>query len=121
MRSRLETTIGEYARDIWASTFHSACVRILRREYAAAGYSGHFTIYDTDDSKRVMKEAQRLLDINDKMLSYKTILKEISHAKDMLIGPEEYIANAGSDVRLKTIGKAYECYQQLLKKYGLDT
>ena len=115
LKERLARLLGDAANDIWASTFHSACSRILRRYADLLGYTNHFTIYDTDDSKRVMKEVQRLLEINDKMLSHKMILKEISKAKDRLITPQEFIEQAGSDVRLKTIGKAYECYQKLLK------
>ena len=115
LKERLARLLGDAANDIWASTFHSACSRILRRYGDLLGYTNHFTIYDTDDSKRVMKEVQRLLEINDKMLSHKMILKEISKAKDGLITPQEFIEQAGSDVRLKTIGKAYECYQKLLK------
>ena len=115
IKERLSKQLGEEANDIWAGTFHSACARILRRHGEALGYSNHFTIYDTDDSRRVMKEAQRLLNISDKILSHKVILKEISKAKDMLISPEEYIDKANGDVRLKTIGEAYECYQKLLK------
>ena len=115
LKERLARLLGDAANDIWASTFHSACSRILRRYGDLLGYTNHFTIYDTDDSKRVMKEVQRLLEINDKMLSHKMILKEISKAKDRLITPQEFIEQAGSDVRLKTIGKAYECYQKLLK------
>ncbi len=115
LKARLAAKLGDAANDIWASTFHSCCARILRRYGDLIGYTNRFTIYDTDDSKRVMKEAQRLLDINDKMLSHKTILKEVSRAKDQLINPDEYIARAGGDVRLKTIGEAYKCYQKLLK------
>ncbi len=115
LKERLARLLGDAANEIWASTFHSSCARILRRHGELLGYSAHFTIYDTDDSKRVMKETQRLLDINDKMLSHKTILREISKAKDRLITPEQFIEEAGADVRLKTIGKAYECYQKLLK------
>ena len=115
LKGRLAAKLGDAANDIWASTFHSCCARILRRYGDLIGYTNRFTIYDTDDSKRVMKEAQRLLDINDKMLSHKTILKEVSRAKDQLITPDEYIARAGGDVRLKAIGEAYKCYQKLLK------
>ena len=115
LKGRLAAKLGDAANDIWASTFHSCCARILRRYGDLIGYTNRFTIYDTDDSKRVMKEAQRLLDINDKMLPHKTILKEISRAKDQLITPDEYIARAGGDVRLKAIGEAYKCYQKLLK------
>ena len=115
LKSRLAAKLGDAANDIWASTFHSCCARILRRNAELIGYTNRFTIYDTDDSKRVMKEAQRLLDINDKMLSHKTILKEVSRAKDQLIDPDEFLSRAGGDVRLKAIGEAYKCYQKLLK------
>lgn len=121
LKERLTNMLGENGGKIWASTFHSACVRILRREAVAAGYSEHFTIYDTDDSKRVMKECQRLLGIDDKHLSQKTILNEISKAKDELISPEEYAAEAAKSAafydRKKTdIAKAYAMYQDMLKK-----
>lgn len=115
LKGRLAAKLGDVANDIWASTFHSCCARILRKHAEFLGYTNRFTIYDTDDSKRVMKEAQRLLEINDKMLSHKSILKEISKAKDQLINPDEFIANAGGDIRLKTIGEAYKTYQKLLK------
>jgi DNA helicase-2/ATP-dependent DNA helicase PcrA len=115
LKIRLSKLLGDCANDIWASTFHAACARILRRNGELLGYSNHFTIYDTDDSKRIMKEAQKLLDINDKILSHKVILREISKAKDMLLSPAQYLEEAGNDVRLKAIGQAYECYQKLLK------
>lgn len=115
LKERLCTMLGDTAMDIWAGTFHSTCAKILRRYGELIGYTNHFTIYDTDDSKRVMKQVQRLLEIDDKMLSHKTILKEISNAKDSLISPEEYIEQAGSDFRLKHIGQAYKLYQKQLK------
>ena len=108
--------LGTQANDIWASTFHSCCARILRRYGELIGYSSHFTIYDSDDSKRVMKECQRLLGIEDKILSHKAILGEISRAKDSLISPDEFERNAGSDYRLQNIAKAYRQYQKLLKQ-----
>lgn len=79
------------------------------------GFSSHFTIYDTDDSKRVMKECQKLLGVDDKFLSHKTILNEISRAKDSLISPDDYLKAAGNDVRLRKMGECYKKYQQLLK------
>lgn len=115
LKERLEAMLGPEGQDVWASTFHSACARILRRDGESLGYTGHFTIYDTDDSKRVMKECQRLLGIDDKMLSHKTLLHEISHAKDSLISPEEYLKDAGDDVRLRKIGEAYRLYEKLLR------
>lgn len=116
LKERLESMLGPDANDIWASTFHSACARILRREGEALGYSSHFTIYDTDDSRRVMKECQRTLGIDDKFLSHKTILGEISRAKDSMISPKEYEETYGGDIRLKRVGEAYRLYQERLKK-----
>lgn len=116
LKDRLEAMLGTQANDIWASTFHSCCARILRRYGELIGYSSHFTIYDSDDSKRVMKECQRLLGIEDKILSHKAILGEISRAKDALISPDEFERNAGSDYRLQNIAKAYRQYQKLLKQ-----
>lgn len=114
-KERLVLRIGESANDMWAGTFHSICVRILRRNAEVLGYSKHFTIYDTDDSRRVMKDCQKLLNIDDKFLPHKSILGEISRAKDMLISPEEF-ANLGSgNYREKQIAQCYIKYQQLLK------
>lgn len=115
LKERLVKMLGDNAADIWACTFHSACLRILRRNGDKLGFSSHFTIYDTDDSKRVMKECQKLLGVDDKFLSHKTILNEISRAKDSLISPDDYLKSAGNDVRLRKMGECYKKYQQLLK------
>ena len=114
LKQRLSVMLGEAADDIWASTFHSCCVRILRRDGERLGFSKHFTIYDTDDSKRVIKECQKLLDIEDRYLSHKTILKEISRAKDALITPEEYAETNQADIRLAKVGECYKKYEQML-------
>lgn len=116
LKERLGRMLGESANDIWASTFHSSCVRILRRDGEKLGYTSHFTIYDTDDSKRVMKECQKLLGIEDRFLSHKSILSEISMAKDSLISPEEFAKNTNGDTRLQKIAECYIKYQQMLKK-----
>lgn len=116
LKERLEKMLGERANDIWASTFHSSCARILRKYGERIGYTGHFTIYDTDDSKKMMKECQKQLGIEDKFLSHKTILHEISMAKDSLITPEDFKKSAGYDTRLLKIAAAYELYQKMLKK-----
>lgn len=116
LKERLIKLLGEEnGSSIWASTFHSCCVRILRRDGERLGYSSHFTIYDTDDSKRIIKECQRLLNFDDKFITAKTILGEISRAKDSMITPAEYIEDNASDPRKSIIGKAYEKYQELLK------
>ena len=116
LKSRLEAMLGEKGNDVWASTFHSCCVRILRRDSEKIGFSKHFTIYDTDDSKRVMKEVLRVLDINEKRLPVKYVLSEISKAKDSLQTPADYTALAGFDTNKKLIGQAYEKYEEMLKK-----
>lgn len=116
LRERLAVMLGdETASSIWAATFHSCCVRILRKYGDRLGFSSHFTIYDTDDSKRVIKECQRLLGIDDKFLSHKMIINSISRAKDSLISPEAFEAESGSDIRLQKIAAVYKKYQELLK------
>lgn len=115
LKDRLALRIGEEANDIWAGTFHSICVRILRRNAEILGFSKHFTIYDTDDSKRIIKDCQRLLNIDDKFLPHKSILTEISKAKDMLVSPEEFLNLSSGNVRDKQIGECYAKYQKLLK------
>lgn len=116
LKERLEKMLGEEAKDIWASTFHSSCVRILRRDGEVLGYNKNFTIYDTDDSKRLIKECQRQLNISESALSYKTIISEISKAKDSLISPDEYMKNAGKDARMVRIAQVYKMYQEEMKK-----
>lgn len=116
LKERLSKMLGERANDIWASTFHSSCAKILRRFGDRIGYTSHFTIYDTDDSKKMMKECQKELNIEDKYLSHKTILHEISMAKDSLISPSEFRKSVGMDTRMLKIASAYELYQKKLKK-----
>ena len=115
LKDRLVLRIGESANDIWAGTFHSICVRILRRNAELLGFTKHFTIYDADDSKRIMKDCQRLLNIDDKFLPHKSILAEISRAKDMLVPPEEFMNLGSGNYREKQIGECYAKYQKLLK------
>lgn len=116
LKTRLVNMLGEDGDDIWASTFHSTCARMLRRDGERLGYSSHFTIYDTDDSRRMMKECQKALGIDDKLLSCKSILSAISHAKDSMVLPEEYMKQAGNDNRLVLIAKAYKLYQARLRE-----
>lgn len=121
LRERLISAVGESANDIWAYTFHSCCSRILRRFGDRLGYTNHFTIYDTDDSKRVMKQCQKQLGIEDKFINHKSILNEISRAKDSLIDPDEYKATSSNDFRKGKIAQCYELYQkELLKSDAMD-
>ena len=116
LRERLVSAIGDEANDIWAYTFHSCCSRILRRFGERIGYTNHFTIYDTDDSRRVMKQCQKQLGIEDKLINHKSILAEISRAKDSLISPDEYKQTSQNDFRKSKIAECYEMYQKELKK-----
>ncbi len=116
LKERLCTMLGEEdGGDIWASTFHSTCARILRRDGDRLGYTSHFTIYDTDDSRRLMKDCLKALNIEEKMLPVRGVLGEISRAKDSLISVEEFETQAGMDFRLSQIAKAYRMYQKRLK------
>ncbi len=115
LKERLRSLMNEDADSVWAFTFHSACLRMLRKFADRIGYSSHFTIYDTDDSKRIIRDCQKELNIDDKILPHRMILSEISRAKDRLISFQEYADQAGDDFRLKKISSVYRMYQQKLK------
>ena len=116
MRQRVDDIVGYGSESIWVATFHSTCVRILRRHIDRLGYDTSFTIYDTDDQKSVMKEVCKKLDIDTKQLKEKTILGAISSAKDNLISPLDYEMSAMGDFNKGKIANAYKEYQMLLKK-----
>ena len=116
MKERVENLVGMGAESIWVTTFHSSCVRILRRYADRLGYDTNFTIYDTDDQKTVMKEVCKRLQIDTKMLKERSILAAISSAKDKLISPVEYELNTMGDFRKQKIAQAYKEYQMALKK-----
>ncbi len=114
LKERICSKVGDKGNDIWASTFHAACTRILRRYGDNLGYSNHFTIYDTDDQKRLLKECIKALRIDEKLIPAKSVLYSISHAKDKMITPKQYKDSAGNDERLVQISKIYALYQQRL-------
>ena len=114
LKARLCQMLGEGGDEVWASTFHSSCARILRRDGDRLGYTSHFTIYDTDDSRRLMKDVLKDLDIPERALSVRGALAEISRAKDKLTTPEDFEAGAGDDFRLKKVAQAYRVYQRRL-------
>ena len=117
MRERVDKILGGSAQGVWISTFHSMCVRILRRHIDLMGYEPAFAIYDTDDQKTLMKEVCKTLRINTKDLREREILSNISAAKNELITPLKYREeNDGISFRKKQIGMAYEEYQRLLRK-----
>ncbi len=117
LKSRLEKMLGSSALDIWASTFHSACVRILRRDIGRLGFSGGFTIYDTTDSVTVMKRIIKDFDLDDKTFAPRMVLSQISSAKDMMLSPAEYLKEAEkrNDFRKLKIGELYMEYAKRLK------
>lgn len=107
LRERLTAMLGEEALNINASTFHSACVRILRSEIEAMGYGRDFTIYDSDDSQRMIKSVMAEIDISEKQFAPRMVLSEISAAKDKMITPEQMREDAGQDYRKKVISRLY--------------
>ena len=116
MRERVDDLIGHGAEQIWVSTFHSTCVRILRRYIDHLGYSTNFTIYDTDDSKNIIKEVCKKLQIDTKVYKERSLMSAISSAKDELISPTEYALSAMGDFSKQKIASVYQEYQAALKK-----
>jgi len=116
MRERVDSIVGFGAESIWVSTFHSTCVRILRRFIDRIGYENNFTIYDTDDQKTLMKEVCKKLNIDTKMYKERSIISAISSAKNEMITPEQFEKNAGGEWSLKTYARAYKEYQSMLHK-----
>ena len=116
LKARLEQMLGPEANDIWACTFHSACVRILRRDADKLGFSDNFTIYDTSDSLSLMKRILKDMDLDEKTYPPRAVLGEISRAKDARISPEEYLLQArhSSDFRRTRMGEAYREYMRRL-------
>ena len=115
IKERLAALLGEQAEEIWAGTFHSICMRILRRYGDRVGYAPGFTIYDTDDCKKVVAECLKQQNIDEKQLPIKQVLNAVSRAKDQLQTPEDFSALAGSDFRKSQIATVYELYQKKLQ------
>ncbi len=115
MRQRVNGIVGEGAENVWVMTFHATCVRILRRYIDQIGYDNNFTIYDTDDSKSLMKAVFKKLQIDPKMLREATVLREISNAKNELLGPDDYADSVRGDYSKKRIADAYQEYQAMLR------
>lgn len=115
MKDRVESLLG-YVGDIWVSTFHSACVRILRRDIEKIGYDKNFVIYDTQDQKSLVSDCIKELDLNEKQYTPKGMLSAISKAKDKMVSPDEYLLEFGNDYRNKKVADVYRLYQKKLKK-----
>ncbi len=115
MRERVDKLTGADGMSVWVATFHSTCVRILRRYIDRLGYDNRFTIYDSDDQKTLMKEICRKLNIDTKKYKERSLLAQISHAKDEMITPDEMEMNAGGDFNQKKVAQVYREYQAALK------
>ena len=116
MRERIDNLVGYGSESIWVMTFHSTCVRILRRHIDRIGYDTNFTIYDSDDSKSTMKAVFKRLQIDNKQLKESTVLREISRAKDELLSPDDYEAQNAADFGKKKFAACYREYQDTLRK-----
>ena len=115
LKERICAAVPEGGNDIWAATFHSTCARILRRYGDRIGYSSHFTVYATDDQKKLAKDIMKQLNIDEKILPVKAVLSEISKAKDKMLSPAEMLKQAEYDNRKASVAKVYEIYQARLK------
>ena len=118
LKSRLTNILGTRGNDVWAMTFHSACCRILRRDIERLGYSGSFTIYDTADSERIMKDIIKEHGLDDKTFPAKYVLNVISREKDRMVSPEEFLERVenSNDVRMWHVARVYQKYQQKLRE-----
>ena len=116
MKERVEKLVGDAAKDMWIGTFHSICVRILRKYIDRLGYDHSFLIFDTTDQKTLVKECMKSLKIDDKMFTDRSIMSEISNAKNEMLEPKAYQTKYAGEYRKEIIGKVYEMYQQKLKE-----
>ena len=116
MKERVEKLVGEVAKDMWIGTFHSICVKILRRYIDRLGFDNTFLIFDTSDQKTLIKECMKTLKIDDKMFTDRSIIAEISNGKNEMLEPKAYQTKYAGDYRKEIIGKIYELYQKRLKE-----
>ena len=116
MKERIAKLVGDDAKDIWMGTFHSICVRILRRFIDRIGFDSSFIIFDTSDQRTLVKNCMKDLAIDDKLFNDRSVLSEISNAKNEMLEPEQYTARTNSDFRKEKIATVYELYQKRLKE-----
>lgn len=115
LKERINSKLGEGGESLWAGTFHSICGKILRMNAERVGFTSHFTVYDTDDQKRLVKNIMKDNGVDEKMFPVRWILSAISSCKDSLVTPSEFLQTAGNDYRQQTIAKVYEAYQKRLR------
>ncbi|MBQ8495915.1 MAG: UvrD-helicase domain-containing protein [Clostridia bacterium] len=116
MKSRLEKVLGEGAKELWCGTFHSMCLRILRKYADVVDYKSNFTIYDSDDSKKLIGECMKMMGIDEKNIPVRTVMNRISMAKNTLMTPQDFDAEVGHDVKMQQISSVYTLYQNKMKE-----
>ena len=116
MKERIQNIIGDAANDLWMGTFHSICVKILRKYIDRIGFDHSFLIFDTSDQKTLIKECLKDLKVDDKLFTDRAVLSEISNGKNEMLEPKDYKTKYAGDFRRETIGNIYELYQQRLKE-----
>ncbi len=116
MKERVEKLVGEATKDMWIGTFHSICVRILRKYIDRLGFDHSFLIFDTSDQRTLVKECMKTLKIDDKMFTDRSVIAEISNGKNEMLEPKAYQTQYAGDYRKEVIGRIYELYQQRLKE-----
>ena len=116
MKNRLEKILGESAKDLWCGTFHSMCLRILRKYADVIEYKSNFTIYDSDDSKKLITECMKMMGIDEKIIPVRTVMNRISMAKNTLMTPQDFDAEVGHDVKMQQISSVYTLYQNKMKE-----
>ena len=115
MKERVEKLVGEVAKDMWIGTFHAICVRILRRYIDRIGFTSSFVIFDTSDQRTLVKQCIKQLKLDDKIFTDRSVLSEISNAKNEMLEPADYALRANGEFRKETIAEVYKMYQKKLK------
>ena len=115
MKERVEKLVGEVAKDMWIGTFHAICVRILRRYIDRIGFTSSFVIFDTSDQRTLVKQCIKQLNLDDKIFTDRSVLSEISNAKNEMLEPADYALRANGEFRKETIAEVYKMYQKKLK------
>ena len=116
MKERVEKLVGDVAKDMWIGTFHSICVRILRRYIDRIGFTSSFIIFDSSDQRTLVKQCLKQLNVDDKMFTDRAVLSEISNAKNEMLEPDMYKLRTNNELRKETIAKVYELYQKRLRE-----
>ena len=116
MKERITNLIGESSNDMWMGTFHSICVRILRRYIDRIGYNSDFVIFDSSDQKTLVKQCIKALNLDDKIFTDRSVLSEISNSKNEMLTPVQYELRTNGELRKEKIAKVYELYQRKLKE-----